>query len=83
MKTQSVAKQSAGDFTMTGCGTVSLFHPLTQNARNWLQRHCPAGCDHIYHGDALAVEHRFVSTIVLQATLAGLQPLKNSSTSTP
>jgi hypothetical protein len=83
MKTQSVARQCVGDFTLTGAGTIYLFHPLTPIAKNWLETHCPAGGHHAYHGDALAVEHRFVSTIVLQATMDGLQPLKNSSTSTP
>lgn len=77
---QVVARQSAGDFAMTGGGTVYLFHPLTQNAKDWLHHHCPAGSDHAYHGDALAVENRFVSTIVIQAAMGGLQPLKNSST---
>ena len=80
---QRVAQQPAGDFTLTAIGTVFLFHPLTTTARNWLQRHCAAGGDHTYHGDALAVEHRYVGTIVLLATLAGLRPLDFSSKKLP
>lgn len=79
MKTQPVAQPNAGDFTLTGTGTVYLFHPLTPAAKNWLQRHCPLTGDHQYHGDALAIDHRYVSTIVIQATLAGLRPRNFSS----
>ena len=80
MKTNpSVAQPHAGDFTLTGTGTVYLFHPLTPAAQNWLAQHYRACGSHLYHGDALAIEHRFYSTIVLLAGLAGLRPLKISS----
>lgn len=81
MKTTETSRPLA-DFTLTGTGTVYLFHPLTQTARDWLARYCPAGCQHQYYGDTLAVEHRFVGNIVLQAAMAGLRPLKNSSDET-
>jgi hypothetical protein len=80
MKTnQSVAEQATGDFTLTGSGTVYLFCPLTQTARDWLARFCPAGGDHQYFADCLAIEARYVSNIVIQAAMAGLKPLENSS----
>ena len=41
-------------------GTIWLFRPVTQAARDWLAEHCPADGDHQYFGDALAVEHRYV-----------------------
>ena len=67
------------DFSLHGSGTVFLFEPLTERASQWLETHCPPTGDHQYFGDALAIEHRYVSNIILLATLAGLQPLDFSS----
>ena len=61
------------DFSLYGSGTVFLFEPLTARASQWLATHCAPSSSHQYFGDALAVEHRFVSNIILLATLAGLR----------
>ena len=80
MKTnQSVVQQSSGDFTLTGCGSVSLFHPHTKSAQDWLHRHCPPSSNHQYYGDALAIEHRFAPNIIGRAMDAGLLKMDFSS----
>jgi len=33
--------QHTADFSLTGGGTVYLFRPLTQKAKEWLAVHCP------------------------------------------
>jgi hypothetical protein len=68
--------QKPADFFLTGGGTVYLLHPLTQQAEAWLADHCPCDGEHQYLGNALAVEHRFVSSLVAQAQLDGLKPLQ-------
>ena len=65
------SNQQTADFSLTGGGTVYLFYPLTEKARTWLVLHCAPSGEHQYLGDALAVEHRFVSGIVAQAQLLG------------
>jgi hypothetical protein len=68
--------QRPADFCLTGSGTVYLFHPLTDQAREWLALHCAPSGEHQYLGDALAVEHRYVSGFVAQAQLDGLKQLR-------
>jgi hypothetical protein len=68
------SNQQSADFSLAGGGTVYLFHPLTEKARAWLALHCAPSSEHQYLGDALAIEHRFVSSIVAQAQLDGLKP---------
>jgi hypothetical protein len=53
-------------------GTIWLFRPVTQSARDWLAEHCPADGDHQYFGDALAVEHRYVVDLYELARRDGL-----------
>jgi hypothetical protein len=65
--------QRPADFFLTGGGTVYLFHPLTKQAREWLALYCAPSGEHQYLGDALAVEHRFISGFVAQAQLDGLK----------
>jgi hypothetical protein len=60
------------DFAISYHGTVSLFHPLTNSAADWLRLHCPCDGEHLYFGDALAIEHRFVASIVQRAIGDGL-----------
>ena len=60
------------DFALSHHGTISLFHPLTNRAADWLQLHCPCDGEHQYLGKALAIEHRFVSDIVQHAIDDGL-----------
>lgn len=64
--------QLSADFFLTGGGTVYLFHPLTSKAKAWLALHCPRDGEHQYLGNALAVEHRYVTDIIAQAKLDGL-----------
>ena len=66
--------QSSPDFAVSHHGTVSLFHPLTNRADDWLRFHCPPDGEHQYLGNALAIEHRFVSDIIQLATDDGLLP---------
>jgi len=71
--------QQVADFFLNGGGTVYLFHPLTDKARAWLAEHCPQDGEHQYFGDALAIEHRFVSDISALARRDGLIPLQQAS----
>jgi len=64
----------APDFDISHHGTVSLFHPLSSRAEDWLRLHCPRDGEHQYLGKALAIEHRFVSDIVQLASDDGLRP---------
>ena len=66
--------QHFADFSVTGDGTVYLFHPLTEDARQWLAEHCPLDDKHQYFGDALIIEHRYVASIVESAIRDGLTP---------
>jgi hypothetical protein len=79
MKTNPSRRQPA-DFTIHQSGSVSLFAPITESARAWLCQHCPAGDDHQYIGDSLAVEHRFIAEIIRLAIRDGLMPSPTSST---
>ena len=60
------------DFFVQGSGTVSLFVPLTETARAWLNTHCPADNDHQYLGCNLAIEFRYVANIIRRAVGDGL-----------
>jgi len=64
--------ESTPDFAISHHGTVSLLHPLTDLANDWLRLHCPRDDQHQYLGNALAIEHRFVSEIVKLASADGL-----------
>ena len=69
-------EQQAGDipfdFGLSNHSSVSLLHPLTEKAREWLAAHCPSGDDHQYYGFALAVEARFVADLVQRVVEDGL-----------
>jgi hypothetical protein len=66
--------ESIPDFAVSHHGTISLFHPLTNAADDWLRLHCPADGEHQYLGNALAIEHRFVADIIQFAADDGLLP---------
>ena len=51
----------ATDVRVTDHGSVVLFHPLTDAARDWLSDN--VGDDAMYLGDALACEHRFAGDL--------------------
>jgi hypothetical protein len=69
---------SSPDFALSNHGTISLFHPLTNRADDWLRLHCPPDGEHQYLGNALAIEQRFVSDIAQLATDDGLLPATSS-----
>jgi hypothetical protein len=60
------------DFEISHHGTLSLFHPLTDRAHKWLGCHCPPDQEHQYLRKALAIEHRFVASIICFAINDGL-----------
>ena len=67
------------NFAITNHGTVSLFHPLTYQAKDWLRLYCPADGEHQYFGEALVIEHRYVADIIHFATADGLVAAKSKS----
>jgi hypothetical protein len=56
------AAAMATDFVVSGGGSVYLVHPLTDEARNHLQR--VVGEEAQFLGNAVAVEHRYVGDFV-------------------
>ena len=58
------------DVTVSGGGTVYLFHLLTQEARAWVDEHV-VGERHML-GTGLAVEHRYAGPLVTGMTSDGL-----------
>jgi len=58
------------DFEVSGGGTIYLLHPLTEAAAHWIATHIPEDAPML--GDAVAVEHRFIGTIVEGITNDGL-----------
>ncbi|MGD0087824.1 MAG: hypothetical protein ABSC24_11935 [Verrucomicrobiota bacterium] len=73
-QTPPAGRRSSSDFAVSYHGTISLFHPLTNRADDWLRLHCPPDGEHQYLGKALAIEHHFVSDIIQLATDDGLLP---------
>ena len=60
------------DLTVSFQGSISLFHPLTDLAREWMAAHCPAGHDHQYFFGAPVVEPRYVEDLLAHAIEDGL-----------
>jgi hypothetical protein len=54
-KSRRPVAESVPDFAVSYHGTVSLFHPLTNRAGDWLRLHCPLDDEHQYFGNALDV----------------------------
>jgi len=69
--------RGAPDFELSHHGTISLFLALSDRANEWLRRHCPPDRDHQYLGKALAIEHRYVKSIVCFAINDGLVQTTN------
>ena len=63
---QPAAKTSTPDFVCENHGSVFLLRPISPAAFAWINEHLPA--DRQMFGNAVAVEHRFIWSI-----LAGLQ----------
>jgi hypothetical protein len=64
--------QNLPDLRVSFQGSVSLFHPLSELAREWMRAHCPAGGDHQYFCGALVVEARYVEDLLAHAVEDGL-----------
>ena len=60
------------DLSVSSEGSVSLFGPLTDLAREWMAAHCPVGNDHQYFCGALVVEERYVKDLLAHAVEDGL-----------
>jgi hypothetical protein len=63
--------QNLPDLRVSFHGSVSLFHPLTDVAREWMGTHCPAGGGQ-YFCCALVVEARYVEDLLAHAVEDGL-----------
>jgi hypothetical protein len=61
------------DFSIHYGGSISLFVPLTDAAREWLDQHC-SGADNQYLGRNLCVEHRYINDFIRFAINDGLVP---------
>lgn len=64
--------QNLPDIRVSFEGTVVLFHPLTDVAREWLRVHCPADENHHYLCNALFVDSRYVENLIRHAVEDGL-----------
>jgi hypothetical protein len=64
--------QSLSDLRVSFEGTVVLFLPLTDLAREWMRAHCPADENHQYFCGALVVEARYVEDLLARARDDGL-----------
>lgn len=58
------------DVTLSGSGSVYLFHLLTEAARDWVDTY--VSTDREMFGGALAVEHRYVADLALGMRAGGL-----------
>jgi hypothetical protein len=66
------SSSSSRDIEVSNQGTISLLRPLTPKGRQWLATHCPTDFEHQYLGDALAVEARYLASILVHAQEDGL-----------
>ena len=60
------------DFQFSYNGSICLLRPLTDAADEWLEEHTPPDAEHQYHGNALAIECRYVESIIRGLTDDGL-----------
>jgi hypothetical protein len=60
------------DLTVSSHGSISLFHPLTDLAREGMDAHCPADDSHQYFCGALVVEPRYAEDLLAHAVEDGL-----------
>ncbi len=49
------------DLNITNHGSIFLLHPLTEAGEEWISEHIPEDAQR--HGNAVAVEHRFIEDI--------------------
>ena len=60
MKTISETLTAGADISVSNCGTIFLFRPLTEAARAHLEAHC---ADAQWFGGALVCEHRYAGSL--------------------
>jgi hypothetical protein len=61
------------DFRVTGGGSVFLLHPVSKAAKAWASEHLPEDAQRF--GNAVVVEHRYISDVVHGAMADGLTVL--------
>lgn len=59
------------DFSVQNEGTIYLLRPLTPAAQSWIDENIQRDC--IKFGDAVAVEHRFILSIIDGIRASGLE----------
>ena len=58
------------DFKLFGGGTVYMLYPASEAAKEWVREHLPP--DALTLGRSIAIEHRFVNSILDGINDAGL-----------
>ena len=58
------------DFIIQNEGSILLFRPLTDAAREWIEEHLQE--DATWFGEALVVQHRYASDLAMGMLAAGL-----------
>jgi len=66
----SPTRSDGPDFRCENHGSLFLLFPLTQHAHSWIEEHLPE--DVQWFGNAVAVEHRYIWTILGGIQDAGL-----------
>lgn len=64
------ANYAQPDFRVENHGTICLFHPLSETAKEWLSRTAPE--DAQFLGNAMAVEPRYAGGVIEAAEAEGL-----------
>ena len=60
------------DLAIQNHGSLYLFHPLTEAAREWIAEHFTGRAEVQFVGRALVVEHRYARQLAEQAAQDGL-----------
>jgi hypothetical protein len=60
-----IPAQKVPDFELANHGSLYLLHPLNSMAKEWMNEHLPMDSEETqFWGDAIVIEHRYVSAIV-------------------
>lgn len=63
--------KTTADFEIQDEGSIVLFRPLSEAAKEWVRECLPD--DAQWFGDAVAVEHRYASNIIVGITSDGME----------
>lgn len=69
--TRALRGGKCNDLLVHRGGSVYLVMPLTNAGYDWLEETAPEGA--LFHGQSMAVEHRYISGVVECARDAGLE----------